>query len=556
MLKLATLIENPGEPSIETRYRDPHVLHALGYNALAIYETTALAGVENPEVIADSELRRWLNARIDQIGCTIREATAAGLEVYLFYDVLVLPADVVQRQGRAVTCRGSRTTALCPASEAASDPSVQALRGTLQRWPEVAGVVLRFGETDAMRLPHLVGNDIYSPRCPRCSQLGRADRVVQTVSRFHQLVVSEFGKRLIARAWNVRPGGLHDSFELAQRVVERLPGDDRDDRLMLSFKFTHTDFWRYQKWNPPSLACGQRPILYELQCQREFEGKGGIPNWQADLWRDGCPETREGSEPAGLVQVRDRVNLAGLWAWVRGGGWGGPFIKNETWIDANVYAVPQLADNPEIEAHELAGQWIEQRLGTKENSLTDRMRAILEHSPEIARQAFYIGPFAERKTDPWHPSGDWIQDDVVDAQAAWRMIQRLPDSVLDTAVQEKEAAAARASENRAALQHLVSDRSHAALEPLVNTLIYTESLCETLRDLIAGLVAYRRFQKHRTSATAEIARQKVLAAQSHWNHHTQRHGSLPGTATAFREVHFWELTQQILVDVSEVGTRE
>ncbi|MFW6060779.1 MAG: hypothetical protein ACODAQ_11400, partial [Phycisphaeraceae bacterium] len=554
MLKLAALIENPGEPPIETRYRDPHVLREMGYNGLAIYETTALAGVESAEVVSDSELRRWLGTRIEHVERAIETASAAGLEVHLFYDVLVLPEDVVRQHGQSVTCRGNRAGALCPASEAAFDLSVRALRAMLQRWPAVAGVVLRFGETDAPRLPHLTGNDIYTPHCPRCSQLGRADRIVNTIERFHQLVVGEFDKRLIARAWNVRPGGLHDSVELAQRVVERLPGEERDQRLVLSFKFTHTDFWRYQKWNPASLACGRRPILYELQCQREFEGKGAMPNWQTGLWRDGPPEV--GDEVGGLAQVRERVNLAGLWAWVRGGGWGGPFISNESWIDANVFAAPRLADDPQMGARELADAWIAQRLGVEGEALAACVRAILEHSPEVARQAFYIGPLAERKSDPWHPSGDWIQDDLIDAQAAWRIIQRLPEGTLDAAVQEKEAAAARVSADRATLQQLVSDRAHAALEPLVNTLIYAESLCETLRDLIAGLVAYRRFLKQRTPAAAEVARQKMLAAQSHWNHHTQRHGSLPGAATAFREAHFWELTQQVLVEVSEVQARE
>src|SRR5690606_33238860 len=122
---------------------------------------------------------------------------------------------------------------------------------------------------------------------------------------------------------------MHDSVELCQRIAARLPGEEADDRLVLSFKFTQTDFWRYQRWNPSSLTFGGRPILYELQCQREFEGKGGVPNWQAPLWRDGAPEVAE--DVAGLANVADRVNLAGLWAWVRGGGWGGPFVASESW---------------------------------------------------------------------------------------------------------------------------------------------------------------------------------------------------------------------------------
>jgi hypothetical protein len=67
-----------------------------------------------------------------------------------------------------------------------------------------------------------------------------------------------------------------------------------------------------------------------------------------------------------------------------------------------------------------------------------------------------------------------------------------------------------------------------------------------LRDLFAGFVAYRRHREEGGSAYAAQCRERLIAAQSHWNHHTQRHGTLPGTATAFRESHFWERTQRIL----------
>ena len=549
MLKLASLINNPGEPHVETRYEDPAHLRDLGYTARVLYETTAVSGLTSADVVADGEMRRWVHNTMDQIGRQIERAQDAGLAVYLFYDLLVLPRDIVERNRAGLTCR-RRPNALCPASEQAMALSVAAADAMLHRWPGVAGIVLRFGDTDASRLPYLVGNDIYSPHCPRCSQLDRADRIVNAVERFHDMVVKKRHKRLIVRAWNVRPNGLHDSVQLAQRVVDRLPGDPTDDRLVLSFKFTHTDFWRYQDWNPPSLACGQRPIIYELQCQREFEGKGGIPNWQVPLWRDGYPETRDHTDVAGLAAVGEKVNLAGLWAWVRGGGWGGPFVKNESWIDANVFAVPKLADEPATPAAELGKAWVKERLGIVDDAVAQRLMDVLEHSPAFVRDGFYIGPFAKQKKDPWHPTADWIQDDLLDAQAAWRMVQSLDDSQLDAVVQEKQAAAERVSEDRAALQRVVGDRRHHDLEPMVNTLLYAESLFETLRDLLAGLVAYRRWLKDKSPGMAEIARQKMFHAQNHWNHHTQRHGSLPGGATAFRENHFWELTQQILTEVN------
>ena len=549
MFKLATLVQNPGEPAVDSRYHDPAELRRLGYNGRVIFETTGLSGIPSPESILDGEMRRWVQGQFDSVGRKIEASVAAGLEVYILYDVLVLARDLVQRKAAALTCK-NRPSVLCPASEAAVRLSFEGLEAMMRRWPSLAGVVLRVGETDAERLPYLIGNDLYSPHCPRCSQFGRADRIVQTLTQAHEVVVNRLGKRLIARAWNVRPQGMHDSPELAERVVARLPGEPTDDRFVLSFKFTQTDFWRYQPWNAASLRCGARPVIYELQCQREYEGKGGVPNWQAKLWRDGPPETRGRSVVTGLAEAADAVNFAGVFAWVRGGGWGGPFIKNETWIDANVFAAPRLADDPKADVGELARSWVAERVPYADEAAGAALVQTLEHSAEMVRQAFYIGPYALQKADPWHPSADWVQDDLLDAGAAWRMLQRLSDAELDAAVAEKQRAAETAASLRNALQQHADDRSHPQLKQLVNMLAYTESLLEALRDLLSGLAAYRRYQKQPSPALAETARRKLFEAQSHWNHHVQRHGSAAGAATAFRESHFWELTQDILSEIA------
>jgi hypothetical protein len=550
MLKLAALINNPGEPPAESRYNDPAALKQLGYTDRVFYETTALSGLESVEVIGDPELRRWLHHTEEQLLRQIDQAREAGLGVYLFYDMLVLPTDLLQHSPGNYSCRRQPNT-LCPASETTLTQAMAGLNALLTHWPQVDGIVLRFGETDAPRLPHLMGNDVYSPHCPRCDKLSAADRIAKVLAQAHKLVVGRHGKRLIARAWHLRPNGMHDTPQLMRELAPRLPGDERDDRLILSFKFTHSDFWRYQRWNPASLTCGNRPIIYELQCQREYEGKGGIPNWQVPLWRDGLPEMREAeTRPSGLAAVHEQVNLAGLWAWVRGGGWGGPFVSSEHWIDANVVAVPALAEEPTADPTTLGQQWIRQRLGVSDERLVEALSAVLEHTPRFIRQAFYIEPLARQRQDPWHPSGGWIRDDLVDAAAAWRIMQRLSLEQLDAAVQEKEAAAERISEDRARLQQLVSDRRHRTLQPLVNTLLYTESLFNALRELISGLAAYRRYREQGHQTAAGIAQQKLLAAQGHWNHHVQRDGALPGTATPFRESQFWSLTQQILTELS------
>lgn len=552
MLKLATLLQNPGEPEITSQYKDPAVLKELGYNGLVLYSTTGLSGVISPEDIADRELSRWVAQQFDEAARRVEEAVAVGLKVYLSYDMLVLPKDYLLSHAEELCCKGTTDT-ICPASHLAMQRSMAALDAMIQRYPKAAGIVLRLGDTDARRLPYLVGNDLYSAHCPRCSQLGRADRVVAAIEQAYALVAIRHNRRLIVRAWNVRPSGFHDSPELAQRIVDRLPGTPDDENLVLSFKFTQTDFWRYQPWNQPStlagdLGKGGRPILYELQCQREFEGKGGMPNYQPTLWRDGMPEAFE-ADRGGLAKVAGQVNLAGLWAWVRGGGWGGPFVQDEAWIDANVVAVPKLADDPHADVASLAEAWIKDRLHIDEPELIDAITGILQRSAELNREAFYFGPFTTTKDSCWHPAADWVSDDQLNAEACWRMIQRIPDTELDLAVQEKEHAAEVISNDRHLLQTLAGDRAHSRLQSLVNTLIYAESLFSAMRDLTAGLVAYRRFRETGNRDFADAACTRMFSAQSEWNHHAQRHAMLPGTATPFREFGFWEITQRVLDEV-------
>ena len=88
--------------------------------------------------------------------------------------------------------------------------------------------------------------------------------------------------------------------------------------------------------------------------------------------------------------------------------------------------------------------------------------------------------------------------------------------------------------------------NRSVLEPLSNTMLYADSLFRMLGNLLAGLVAYRRYLKKKDPAQATLCKQKLLAAQSDWTHHTQRYGAMPGAATSFRESNFWDLTQQIL----------
>jgi hypothetical protein len=547
MLTLAMILDNPGEQPHQTRYRDPNELRRLGYSDLIIYPTTGLSGLLGPDTVAAADLRRWVSQQYESVHQTATAAHAATMGAWVLYDSPSLARELVTP---AMTCINQRPQVLCPASNELLELSGRCLEALLHRVDPIDGVVLRLGDNDASKLPYLVGNDVYSPHCARCSAMGRADRLVKFIKFFYDLVVTKLNRKLIIRAWNLRPGGMHDNPELCSRVVQQLPNDER---LILSFKFTQTDFWRYQKWNQSSLVCNGRPIIYELQCQREFEGKGAIPDWQAPLWRNGMTEM---DGPSGLADVASKVNLAGLWAWVRGGGWRGPYVSSdrEWWIDANVVAVPQLAADPKADTDALAKAWIHDRLGCEDSHAAESILHTLQHSVETVLQTFYVGPYARRRKDPWHPGAHFMQDDLIDAEAAWSIVQQLPEADLDEVIAEKLAAEQRLAEDRNALLRVASKLSKPLSEALPLSLEYAETLTQTLRHLLAGLVAYRRWQRRADAATAQAALRSLRACQSCWVHHTQRVVS-HGTASAFGSDNLWEFTQRIVDRLQDAPSR-
>jgi hypothetical protein len=545
MLTLAMILDNPGEQPHQTRYRDPRELKRLGYSDLIVYPTTGLSGLMGPESVASAEARRWVADQYERVQQTVTDAHRAGLGTWLLYDAPSLAGELVQH---SMLCVNQKRPMLCPASDALLETVTNCLESLLARIEPVTGVVLRLGDNDAGKLGmgYLQGNDLYAPHCARCSSLGRADRLERYIRAFYDRVVTKLGRKLIVRAWNVKPGGMHDNPELCKRVIERLP---EDDRLILSFKFTHADFWRYQQWNPSSLVCGKRPIIYELQCQREFEGKGAVPDYQLPLWRDGM---RECDNAVGLADVVSKANVAGLWAWVRGGGWRGPYItaETETWIDANVVAVPQLAANPKASVDDVAKHWIGDRLGCEDPAAAEAVFQSLKHSTQTVLETFYIGPYAKARKDPWFPAANFIQDDQIDAEAAWAIIQRLPENALDEVVAEKVSAEQRLAEDRQLIHKAAGKMPKQLLDTLMLSQQYAETLAQTLRGLLAGLVAYRRWLKKPDAALAQAVEKNLRLCQSNWVHHTQRMSS-HGSVSAFDSSNLWDFTQQIIDEVLE-----
>ncbi|MCP3912734.1 MAG: hypothetical protein GY713_17470 [Actinomycetia bacterium] len=61
-------------------------------------------------------------------------------------------------------------------------------------------------------------------------------------------------------------------------------------------------------------------------------------------------------EPGSLRDLLDCPQLSGIFTWSRGGGWMGPYIKDELWCDINTRVLVRWAHNPATPTGELVDQ--------------------------------------------------------------------------------------------------------------------------------------------------------------------------------------------------------
>ena len=118
---------------------------------------------------------------------------------------------------------------------------------------------------------------------------------------------------------------------------------------MFDVKQCEDDFHRGNAFSK-IIGQGPHPQIIEVQCAREYEGKGAYPNYIANGVIEGFEEHLN-TMPAGKIRslrefYQNSELLQGVWTWTRGGGWDGPYIKNELWCDLNALVMAQWANHP------------------------------------------------------------------------------------------------------------------------------------------------------------------------------------------------------------------
>ncbi len=328
---------------------------AQGYNAVSLDDLAHLAPhpLHEPEVADRIALLRAKFTRIfDMLHGEF------GLRIYLTSDVLPM------------------TPAL---SDAFGDDPVELdnyyqnlVRGILDDFPQLAGLILRIGESD--------GNDVNDPIRTRLHLRDAAG-----TNRLLRSLLPEFEKRgrdLIFRTWTVGAHRIGDLIWHRGTLEKTLEGLDSPN-LIVSMKHGESDFFRYLPLNRSFFRVKQRKLL-ELQARREYEGAGEYPSfigWDCERY---------------ALELSQVENVAGISVWCQTGGWHRfqrrAYLEKDgrdIWIQLNTAAAIAVFKDGKT-----ADSAVEELLGGER---VPAALELLDHADTVIREILYIHDFAKQK---------------------------------------------------------------------------------------------------------------------------------------------------------------
>ncbi len=348
-LVLDMVHHNPGEPLYESAYNDPAVIQEMGYNGKVyfLFESPMLAinwESVDPEILPKgSPDRAWVDAKAKTVREHLASCKALGMKTYAMSDMVLLPKRLIEKEGLEESFGDAR------------NPRVQELiraqvREMFGQFEDFDGLVVRIGETYLHDAPFHQG---------AIQDKGSVEKtIIPLMQLLREEVCVKLNKQLIFRTWRSFDSEL-DPYRKVSRAVEP------HENLIISIKHCEGDFHR---GNPFSkiIGEGRHQQIVEVQCAREYEGKGAYPNYICKGVIEGFEE--HANMPADAISsLRDWTEqtpelYAGIWTWTRGGGWDGPYITSEFWPDLNAWVMAQWANDPSQREEDLFNQYAKEKL--------------------------------------------------------------------------------------------------------------------------------------------------------------------------------------------------
>ncbi|MBB4910823.1 hypothetical protein [Actinophytocola algeriensis] len=354
-----------------------HVDHslALGYNAVVIPGFLEYVTFRGLDVYPDGDRHvARAEAMAAAFGPVWRYADDLGMRVFLSTDMLALSPPLRSYVERTVGGLDTEDPRLWQVYQAG-------LAELFDRMPFVAGLMVRIGE----------GGAVYQlPGWDYTSEIAvTTPAAVRAMLRAFLAVARDTGTEVIFRSWSVgigAVGALHTSRDAYLEVL----GDLRDDRLIVSTKYSLGDFYSHLPLNDTLLVGDHRRIV-EFQSRREFEGLGALPNDLGVLHQLALRRFLAGNP-----------HVAGVWTWAQGGGplLAGPrslTLRVGFWelYDLNTYVTGRLAWDPDLDPALATADWA-RRTFSDDPATVAAIGEAMALSREAVTTGLYIGPYADK----------------------------------------------------------------------------------------------------------------------------------------------------------------
>jgi len=427
---------NPGETAFETKFTDPNELLVHGFNGQAFKHINTVATFEAvaPGVFpSNDEERIWLDAFTAERGLEIEKAKTAGLNVFYHIDLFVLPKAIFEKYKDDIC---DPETGLISLDKPMTLELHRAIFDEIfGRWPEIDGLIIRVGETYLMDTPHHTGNGAVTYHGPAAESVESMHAHFKKLLQFLRTEICERHNRcLIYRTWDCAMDRFHSNLEFYKEVTDAI---EPHPKLIFSVKHTRNDFLRYVPINP-CLMQGKHSQVIEVQCQREYDGKGAYPHYIARMVLEGFPELPNES---GIASLASHPRFAGLYTWTRGGGWHGPYVDstNEFWCELNFAVLASWLQDPSLPESEHFAKVCKQhyQMPNEDCAVLREIALGSEHAVLIGKQCTDYDEQTDRVMQ--YPTNVWNRDDVLHGYDALDVVfEKLIElSALDSALKEK-----------------------------------------------------------------------------------------------------------------------
>ena len=379
---------NPGEPLFKTRLNDPGYIKELGYSG-QIPKIQIQCGVTFdkafPGILPEqSQERLWIERHAHSVRLMMDNARKQGMPIYPFLDMLVIPKPMMDKLGSKMKVNG-RLSIMSETTEKVVRAQMEEL---FRRFPDIAGITLRHGETYLHDTPYHKGT----------SPVHTANEHAKLINILRDEICVKRNKTLIYRTWGFGRNNIHTNsknYLAATNQVEPHP------KLFFSTKHANADYIRGIPFNT-TMDKGKHQRIVEVSVnQAGLFGDSSSPYYIAKGVIEGWDEMEN---PRGLRDFLKDSRIQGIWIWCYGDGWNGPYFNNELWMEVNEYVMRKYTLDPSKSEEVYFNQFATEELGLKGESLKKFRKLVM-----LATEASFIGQYT-RVIRPWRGLEWWCRD--------------------------------------------------------------------------------------------------------------------------------------------------